>query len=206
MLSRFVMLTASPMAGPHPEMPVPETPTSLPVDLGQFGGGRLCSGEIEVRANYMRAFLRHAMRHGLADAVARADDNHHAALHLALGGHAFQLGLFEQPVFNVERLLLRKRHVLVDRLRAAHHLNGAVVELSRDARFTFIFFPNAIMPTPGIRITVGFASRIFGESGCLYTSRSRRRSPCGIAQVPRRSLISGPRHPPPEGSTPRTSA
>ena len=97
--------------------------------------------QAEVGADHVRALLRQAMRHRFADAVARADHQRHVARHLLFRRHALQLGLFEQPVFDVERFLLRQRDVFVDRFGAAHHFDRAVVELGRDARFALVFAP-----------------------------------------------------------------
>lgn len=43
---------------------------------------------------------------------------------------AYQLGLFELPIFDVERLLLRKRDVSVESLSSAHYLNRATPKIS----------------------------------------------------------------------------
>ena len=56
-------------------------------------------------------------------------------------GMRLQLRLFEQPVFDVERFLLRQRDVFVDRFGAAHHLDGAVVELGGHARLGLVLAP-----------------------------------------------------------------
>ncbi len=49
-------------------------------------------------------------------------------------GHALQLRFFQQPVFDVERFLLRQADVFVDAVRAAHHVDRVDVELAGDAR------------------------------------------------------------------------
>ncbi len=89
----------------------------------------------------MRAFFDEAVRGFLADAGAGANDDDDLARQLFLGGHTLQLRLFEQPVFDVERLLLRKRNVSVDRLGAAHDFNRAVVELSGHAALGLVLAP-----------------------------------------------------------------
>ena len=55
--------------------------------------------------------------------------------------HPLQFRLLQQPVFDVEGFLLRQRNVLVNRLRAAHDLDGAVVKFRRYARFAFVLAP-----------------------------------------------------------------
>ena len=96
---------------------------------------------VQVHADDVRAFLDEAMGDFLADAAAGADDDDDLAGQFLLGRHALQLRLFEQPILDVERLLLRERDVLVDRFGAAHDFDGAVVELGGDARFALVLAP-----------------------------------------------------------------
>ena len=103
-------------------------------------------------------------------------------------GMRLQLGLFEQPVLDVERFLLRQRDVLVDRLGAAHHLDGAVVELGGDARLALVLAPGDHARGRGSGSTVGFGSRIAGEFGVLAAPRSRRRSPARYCSSPSASF------------------
>jgi hypothetical protein len=117
----------------------------------------------------MGALFGHPVRHGPADSIACTDHQHHLPRKLLFSRHALQLGLFESPVFNIERFLLRQPRVLVDGLGAAHHFHRAVVELRR-TRASLLSLPQAIIPIPGIRITVGFGSRIAGEPGRLHAS------------------------------------
>ena len=133
MLARSVMLPARPMAGPQLEMPVPATPMPRPY-LSVISFAVASRGvRVQVDADDVRAFLDEAVRGFLADAAAGADDDDDLAGEFLLGGHALQLRLLEQPVLDVEGLLLRQGDVFVDRLGAAHHLDGAVVELGGDA-------------------------------------------------------------------------
>ena len=46
-----------------------------------------------------------------------------------------KFGFFEEPVFDIECLLLREGGVFIDRFRAAHDFDGAVIELGGDAGF-----------------------------------------------------------------------
>ena len=48
--------------------------------------------------------------------------------------HALELGLFEQPVFDVERLLLGEADIAADAGGAAHDVDGVDVELGGDPR------------------------------------------------------------------------
>ena len=101
-----------------------------------FGGLR-----VQIDADDVRAFLDEAMRGFLADAAAGADDDDDLPREFLFRRHALQLRLLEQPVFDVEGLLLRQRDVFVDRLGAAHHFDGAVVKLRGDARLGFVLAP-----------------------------------------------------------------
>ena len=78
------------------------------------------------------------MRDFFADAAARADDDGDLAGEFLFRRHAAELGFFEQPIFDVEGLLLRQRNVSVDGFGAAHHLHGAVVKLGRDAGLALV--------------------------------------------------------------------
>ena len=73
-----------------------------------------------------------------ADAAARADNHGNLARQFLLRGHAAEFGFFEQPILDVEGLLLRQRDVLVDGLGAAHDFDGAIVELGGDARLALV--------------------------------------------------------------------
>ena len=81
------------------------------------------------------------MRGFLADAAAGTDDDDDLPGEFLFRGHALQLRFFEQPVFDVESFLLRQGDVFVDRFRAAHHFDRAVVELRGDARFGLVLAP-----------------------------------------------------------------
>ena len=81
------------------------------------------------------------MRGSLANAGARADDDDNLPIEFFLRRHSSQLGFFQRPVLDVESLLLVHCLVLVDCFRAAHHLDGAIVKLCRDARLTFVLSP-----------------------------------------------------------------
>ena len=81
------------------------------------------------------------MRSFFSDSRTCADDDDDLPRQFFLRRHPFQLRLFEQPVFDVERLLLRQRDVLIHRLRPAHDLDGAVVKFRRDTRFGFVLAP-----------------------------------------------------------------
>ena len=52
--------------------------------------------------------------------------------------HALKLGLFQQPIFDIERFLLRKAHVLADARRAAHHIDRVDVKLRSNAGRRFV--------------------------------------------------------------------
>ena len=138
---RSVMFAARPTAGPHPEIPRSrhaDAGAVFAVDLlGRCFGGLL----VQVDAHDVRAFLDEPMGGLLADAAAGADDDDDLAGEFLFRRHALQLRLFEEPVFDVERLLLRQGDVFVDRFGAAHHFHGAVVELGGNARLGLVLAP-----------------------------------------------------------------
>ena len=86
----------------------------------------------------MRALINHDVSHLLADATSGTNDDDHLAGKLALGWHALKLRFFKCPVFDVESFFLGKPNIFIDRFRAAHHRNGAVVELSGHTGLTLV--------------------------------------------------------------------
>ena len=102
---------------------------------------RLRRGLVAVHADQMRAFLHQPVSRCLADARAGANDDDDLPIQLLFRRQPAQLCLLERPVLDVEGLLLVHRLVLVDRLGAAHHLDGAVVELGGDARLALVLAP-----------------------------------------------------------------
>jgi len=94
---------------------------------------------LQIHTSDVRAFFDEAVGDLLSDAAAGADDDNDLAREFFFGRHAAQLGLFKEPVLDVEGFLLWERSVLVDGLRAAHDFNCADVELGRDPGFTLVF-------------------------------------------------------------------
>ena len=78
--------------------------------------GRARGIGVQVHANDVRAFFHEAVRRFFSDARTRADDDDDLPRQFFFRRHAFQLRLFEQPVFDVKRLLLGKRNVFINRL------------------------------------------------------------------------------------------
>ena len=101
--------------------------------------------------------------HFAADAAAAADDNHDLAAELLFRRHALQLGFLERPVLDPERLRPRQGDVVVEalevlrllgttdlrqcpsrtalivqRIRAGHHVDGVDEELGRDPRLALV--------------------------------------------------------------------
>ena len=194
MLARSVMSHARPMAGPQLEMPVPATPMPRPY-LSVISFAVACAAScVQIDADDVRAFLDEPVRGFLADAAARADDDDDLPREFLFRRHALQLRFLEQPVFDVERLLLRQRDVLVDRLRAAHDLDGAVVKFRRDARF-------ALVLAPGDHAQAGDQDRPSGSGRAwranwrACTFRNRRRNPCDTARDRRPVFSSTPPRP-----------
>ena len=81
------------------------------------------------------------MSGGSADARPAADDDADVPGQWFVGGHSLQLGLFEQPVLDVEGFLLRKGDVAADGLGTTHDFDGTVVELGGDARLGLVLAP-----------------------------------------------------------------
>jgi len=135
------MLAARPSAGPQRGKTRAGDADTETVFVGDLFGGGLRRLDLHVDAHNVRALFNEAVGGLLADARAGADDDDDLARELFLGGHALQLRLFEEPVFDVECFLLREGDVGVDRLGAAHDLDGAVVELGSDAALGLVFAP-----------------------------------------------------------------
>src|SRR5262245_8755192 len=96
---------------------------------------------IQIDADDVRPFFDEPERRGLADAAPRADDGDDLAVEFLFGRQAAELGFFQLPVFDVERLLFVHRLVTVDGLCAAHDLDRAVVKLGRHARLALVLAP-----------------------------------------------------------------
>ena len=126
----------------------------------------------------MGAILDKSVRGFLADAAASSHHHDNLAGELLFRRHPLEFRFFEQPVFDVEGFLLRQGNVFIDGFSSTHDFDGAVIKLRRDTGFRLILAPRD-HPQPGIRITVGFASRIAGEFSRLQVCNSRR-SPRGI--------------------------
>ena len=135
------MSHASPMAGPQPEMPLPATPMPAPCFAVISSAVASAAVGVQVHAGDVRPVLREPVGDLPADAAAGPDHHRDPAGQLLLRRHPPQLRLFELPVLDVERFLLRQGDVLVDRLGPAHHLDGAVVELGRHARLALVLAP-----------------------------------------------------------------
>ena len=104
-------------------------------------GGFLGGGFVEIDAHDVRALSPEAVRGFLADAGAGADHDHDLARQFLLGGHALELRLFQQPILDVEGLLLRQRNIFIDGLGAAHDFDGAIVEFSGHAALRLVLAP-----------------------------------------------------------------
>src|SRR6266478_1772557 len=95
-------------------------------------GHRLLQGAgVHVRQGDAGPLRQEPQRGGTADAAGAAGDEGDAAGQAPGLRHALQLGLLEQPVLDVERLLLGQAHVPIDGAGAAHDVDGIDVELPR---------------------------------------------------------------------------
>ncbi len=141
MLSRLVMLAATATAGPQQEMSLPATPMPRAVLVGDFLGGGLDVGVVQVDGDDVRTFLDETQRHFATDAAARADDGDDLPREFLFRRHALEFCFLQQPVFDVEGFLQRQRDVGIGRFRAAHDLDRAAVKFSGDARFALVPCP-----------------------------------------------------------------
>jgi hypothetical protein len=141
----------------------------MPYFFGEFNGRFLRRLSIQIHTNDVRPFLRDAVGRCFANAAARAHHNHHVPRQLFFRRHALQLRLFQQPIFDVKRLLPGQALVLADRFGGAHYFDGQGVEFGRNAALAFVFAPGN-QPHAGMRMTVGFGSRMAGELGCLHAA------------------------------------
>ena len=80
--------------------------------LRRLGGRR----RVLIRDHDVPAALGDLQRHFPPDAAGAADDDHDLAAEFLLGRHPLQLGLFERPVFDPERLEPRQRDVVAEDL------------------------------------------------------------------------------------------
>ncbi len=160
-------------------MPLPGDADADAVFVRDLLRGRLRRRLVEIDRDDVRAFLHEPVRGFLADAAARADDDVDLPGQFLFRRHALELGFFEQPVFDVERLLLRERDVFVDRLRAAHDFHRAVVELGGHARLRLVLAPRDHAEAgdeDDRRVRVAHRGRV--RRAC--TVRNTRRSPGGM--------------------------
>src|SRR5688500_2780149 len=111
MLARLVMSHARPTAGPQFETPVPATPMPIPylsVSSLASCSSRIGTVSVQFDGNGVRAFLDATMGNFPADTGARANHHDNLAGKFFLRGHPLEFRFFEQPIFDVEGLLLRQ--------------------------------------------------------------------------------------------------
>ena len=89
---------------------------------------------VDVGQHHAGAFAHQSRRRRSADAAGTAGDIGDAAGQRFRLRHALQLGLFEQPIFDVEGFLLRQADIGADAGGAAHDVDGVDVEFDGDAR------------------------------------------------------------------------
>ena len=69
---------------------------------------------IEIGDDNVSALARQQQGDFAADSAGAADDQRDLAAELCLGGHALQLGFFERPILDAERLRSGKRHIVME--------------------------------------------------------------------------------------------
>src|SRR5262249_61063500 len=82
---------------------------ALAVFVDDLVRGRFRRRFVQIDADDVRSFFDEPERGRLADPTARADDDDDLAVELLFGRQAAEFGFFQQPVFDVERLLLAHR-------------------------------------------------------------------------------------------------
>ena len=107
---------------------------SLPNALAEFGDGRLEARLVDVGEHDAGAFAHEARGDRLADAARPAGDERDAAGERFRLRHALELGLLQEPVFDVERLLLGEADIAADAGGAAHDVDRVDVEFRGDPR------------------------------------------------------------------------
>ena len=143
--------------------------------------GRLRRRLVAIDADDVRAFLHQPVRGRSCRCPLPApttDDD--LAVELLLRRHALQLGFFEQPVLDVERLLLRAapRTGRWPRRRASPRSRSCRTRPSRATRSCSC--PTRSCPGPGSGRRSG-SGRASPASPGACSARSRPRSPCGTA-------------------------
>ncbi len=88
---------------------------------------------VDIGKHHAGALAHQTRSRRAADAAGAAGDEGNAAGQALRLRHALQLGLFEQPIFDVEGFLLRQALIFGDRRRAAHHVDGVDVKFAGDA-------------------------------------------------------------------------
>ena len=136
------------MAAPQLLMPVPATPIPSPY-LAMISCA-VALAAASSRSTHTTCAPSFTRRWAVAFPMpAPAPDDHDdPPIELLLRRQPPELRLFEEPVLDVEGLLLVHRLVSVDRLGTAHDLDGAVVELGGDPRLALVL-PPGDHPQPG---------------------------------------------------------
>ena len=112
----------------------PDRADVIPTEaLGKIGAGAFERLGVDVGQHHAGAFAQQFRRDGAADAAGAAGHEADPAREALRLRHALQLGLFEQPIFDVEGFLFGQAHIGVDRGGAAHHVDGIDVEFGGDA-------------------------------------------------------------------------
>ena len=106
--------------------------------LAEVGDGRIQALGVDVGEHDAGAFAHEPRRDRLPDAARAAGHQRDAPGERFRLRHALKLGLFQQPIFDIERFLLRKPHVLADAGRATHHVDRVDVEFRGDASRRFV--------------------------------------------------------------------
>ena len=173
------MLAARPMAGPQPEMPLPATPMPRPylsvISLAVASAASLfkstqtmCAPSLTRRCAVSLPMPEPAP---ITTTTWRAS-SFSAGMRWSFASSSSQYSMSKASCCG-------QRDVFIDRLRAAHHFDGAVVKLRGDARFGLVLAPRDHAEA-GNEHDGRSSDRASRASWRVCRSCSKPRSPCGI--------------------------
>ena len=101
--------------------------------LAEVGDGRVQALGVDVGEHDACPFAHQPSRDRLPDAACAPCHQRDAPSERFRLRHALELGLFQQPIFDIERFLLGKPDIAADAGRSPHHIDRVDVEFRSDA-------------------------------------------------------------------------
>ncbi len=105
----------------------------LAVPLAELGDRRIEALSVDVGEHDAGAFAHESRSDRLSDAASAASHQRDPPGERLRLRHALKLRLLEQPIFNIEGLLLVQSDIAADAGRATHHVDCVDVEFRGDA-------------------------------------------------------------------------